>query len=599
VSKEFIEERYGSSSIQKAIVQQKQLDYFLISELQDDRIDNNYLQSWAERQYQTNDYFLNWIKIIFKSENFLLLYKYLRYPLPSAKLVKNKIEPQLRRVFKAEDSDFKYDVTGKSKDDYIGDLNITEFNNQIFENLLYNHNSVLVTDLSDTNKPIRYFVDINKIVSIQEQNNKIHRIAYKACIIHEDKEVNGVAYIDNEKYAFYDKDYNLINEEPHDLGYTPVDFITPDKYKNDFIVRQSLFTYIRTDLEEYVFLKTLQRMTEPNGAIPIVTKIEVQDSNNNEEPGTNGEPNADTIMGSQSSKVFSQNSAIGSGDLNPGTIHEVPLEALQDSDGNINTDAVVNYLNFHYTPIEALNYLNERIQQIEESIIVTMVGDLITGSEEAKNIPQVEKSLTVLENTLINIAYKLNTIRKSSDTNMLSLKYGKELVNEVFIHYGTDFFLDSESKLFDDLQKAPNSLERKDIIVRINRNRYKNNIDILSRKEILYDLMPYVSDIDFDKALSQQTVSEIDKLYQLRFTYWISIFEAQYGDIVTFYNNLDVSKAEKLTLINNLIIDIIKQNNLTLIDPKEDSDDLSEKDREDEKIKIEAQSRLKGTVGGG
>lgn len=558
MSKEFIESQHNKGSIQKAILQERHLDYFLNSQLQEDRTDTTYIQQWAERHYQTNDYFLNWIKLIFKSDNFLLLFKYLRYPLPTAKLVKNKIEPQLRRVFKAEDSDFKYDVIGKDKQDYLPDLDIKTFNEKMFSQILYKHNSLIVADLDseEPNTPIRYFIDIDKVVSIQEKNDKVWRIAYKGCVVYEDKEVDGYVYIDDEKYSFYNKEKILIVEQSHDLGYTPVDFIVPDRYKDDFVIRESVYTFIRTDLEEYAFLKTLQRMTEPNGAIPVVTKIEVEAENDNDS-AKQGEPNSDIIMGSQSSKVFSQNSSIGTGDLEPGTVHEIPIDALLDSDGNINTDAVVNYLNFHYTPIEALEYLSKRIIEIEENIIVTIVGDIITGTEEAKNIPQIEKSIAVLENTLISFAEKLNRIRKISDTNMLNLKYGKDLVNEVFIHYGTDFFLDSETKLFDDLKKAPNALERKDIIVRINQNRYKNNIDILSRKTILYDLMPYVSDMDFDKALNQQIVSDINKEYQLRFTYWISAFESLYGDIVTFYKDLETSKSEKLTLINTLIIDII------------------------------------------
>ena len=558
--KEFIESQYNGESIKKAAQQERHLEYFLSSELQENRTDSTYMQQWAERHFQTNDYFLNWIKLIFKTENFLTFYKYLRFPLPSTKLIKNKIEPQLRRVFKAEDSDFKYVVKGKDNEDFLNELNIKRFNEEMFDRLLYKHNSLIVADLdpNEKNKPSRYFIDIDKVVSIQEKDNKVYKIAYKGCIIHEDKEINGYIYIDDQRYAFYDSDKKLVTEHPHDLGHTPVDFITPNRYKNDFVIRESIYTFIRNDLEEYTFLKTLQKMSNANGVIPVVTKIQTSDNDDNDS-STPSEPNSDNIMGSQSAKIYNQNSSIGDGDLQPGTVHEVPLGAIQDADGNINVAAVTNYLNFHYTPVEALTYLNDRIKEYEESILVTIVGDIVTGTEEAKNIPQIEKSIAVLENTLISLAEKLNRIRKISDTDMLSLKYGKDLVNEVFIHYGTDFFLDSETKLFDDLQKAPNSLERKNIIVRINQNRYKNNTDILSRQTLLYDLMPYVSDIDFDKALAQQTVSDINKEYQLRFTYWISQFEANFGDIVQYYKEMDNDKEIRIASINNLIIELINK----------------------------------------
>jgi len=140
VSQDFIKSGYNSASLQKAVTQEKQLNYILNSNLQEDRVDQQYLTQWAERNYQTSDFFLNWVKSIFKTENFLTFFKYLRYPLPSTKIVHNRIEPQMLRVFNAEDSDFKYDIKGKDYSDFKEDLNIKKFNSEIFERLLYKHN---------------------------------------------------------------------------------------------------------------------------------------------------------------------------------------------------------------------------------------------------------------------------------------------------------------------------------------------------------------------------------------------------------------------------------------------------------------------------
>ena len=79
------------------------------------------------------------------------------------------------------------------------------------------------------------------------------------------------------------------------------------------------------------------------------------------------------------------------------------------------------------------------------------------------------------------------------------------------------------------------------------------------RQKILYDLLPFVSDDDF--AIARDTgLDSITLQYQLRFTYWIGLFEAEYGDIVSFYVNLEGDEAVKLRVINDLIIDIIKNN---------------------------------------
>jgi len=571
VSIEFIKAGINSSSIQKAVIQEKQLNYLLNSKIQENRFDQEYIKQWAERKYQTDDHFLNWVKSIFKTENFLTFFKYLRFPLPSTKIIHNRIEPQLMRVFNAEDSDFKYDIKGKDYSDFAGDLNIKKFNSDIFEKLLYKHNSLIVSDLDPVtpNTPYRYFIDICDVKSLEEEGGKIQRIAFKGCVNEgEENEIkNGIIYIDSEKYAFYDDKMNLIKDQPHDLGYCPVHFISSKNFAGDCIVKESLFTYIREEIEEYNFIKTLQKMTEPNGAIPVVSKLQTSNPSVGNR-GAQGEPDNAEIMGSQKASITNQNKSLGTGDLQPGTIHMIPIDKVTNSEGVINMDVVKNYLNFHYIPIESLDYLNGRIEQLERSIVSTIVGDVLESNEASKNEDQIAKSISILENTLMSFAETLNRIRKLSDTDMLALKYGAPQINEIFIHYGTDFFIDSQSQLFDDLLKAPNTLERKNIIVRISQNRYKNNSDQMSRQKILYDLMPYVSDIDFDKAIAQQTVSDTNKEYQLRFNYWIDQFEAYYGNIVQFYKDMDILKAEKLVLINNLITDLISKQIKTKVNEK-------------------------------
>lgn len=592
MSKEFIEKGYNKNLITEASRQEHQLSYFTQSELQED-VTNEYLKQWAERSYQGNDYFLNFVKQVFKTENFLFFFKYLRKPLPSAKLINNKIKPQLKRVFTSENADFKYDVTNVDNQEISETLDTKDFQEELFNKMLFKHNSIVIEDLDseEKNSPYRYFIDIKRVVSLLHDNKRITNIAFTGCAIIDGVEKEGIIYIDSNVYALYDKDHNLVEEIPHDLGRCPADFIVDEKYKGSFIVRESVFTYVREELEEYVFLKTLQRMTEPNGALPVVTKLEVPDDSEDID-GSNGEPNSNIIMGSQKASVYNENNNEQTGDLQAGTMHEVPIEAITKDDGSLDMEAVKSYLNFFYIPAEALNYMKERINEIENSIISAIVGTIDTSNSTAVNELQIEKSIVVLENTLTNLADSLNKIRRESDYNMLALKYSPDKVNEVFIFYGTDFFLESETKLFDNLSKAKNPIERKNILVRINQNKYKNNRDQMVRQTLLYDLLPYTTDEDF--AIAREVgIDNTTLQYQLRFNYWIGLFEAQYGDIVSFWSELESDTATRLTLVNNLIVDIINNNTVSPI-TSDDGEELSENER----IKIDAQSKLKGTVGG-
>lgn len=549
---------YNSSSINKAQEQQKQILYFINSSIEDNRLDDNYIKQWAERNYQNSDYFLNWIKSIFKTENFLNFYKFLRKPLPSAKLVKNDIEPQLKRVFNAEDAYYKYEVQGKEQADYIQDLDIKDFNTMMFEALLYYPNSIIVSDLDDyeANKAHRYIVNIDRVRSINEKKGKIQSVVFDGYGYDEiGKKQEGLIYIDSEKYALYKDQTTLIREQSHDLGYCPVHFVTDRPFSDDWIVKESLFSFIREELEEYVFLKTLQKMSNGKGAFPVVTKLATDDvTDEKSDLDSNIEPSSSEAMSSQRGDVYRTNPPNSSGDVDGGTIHNVPVQV--NDDGTINMDVVTNYLNFFYFPVDILTFINQRISEVRRSIISTIIGDVVDSSEESKNELQIKKSISVLENVLRSFATKLDRIRTLSDTDMLSLEFGKDMVQEVVIHYGTDFFLETQEQLTKELNEAANPLERKNIIVRMNQNKYKNNYDVQMRQKLLYDIIPYVHDKDYEKA-GDSITPENKELY-IRFNYWISHFEAQYGDIVEFYKDAAGTKAEKLELINSLIISLIQ-----------------------------------------
>ncbi len=551
MSKEFIEDQHNRKYLSKAVRQEKQLAYFTMSDMQETYLTSEYLNTWAERKYQTHDYFLNFVKSVFKTDNFLSFFKYLRKPLPSSKLINNKIAPQLRRVFNAENSEFKYIVDGAEDVDFYKLLNIKQFEQELFGRMLFKHNSLVISDMLE-GKPYRYFIDIDEVKSIQKTyDGKIKAIAFKGEV--EGIEEDGYIYIDDEKYSFFDKEYNEHNVVEHNLGHCPVHFISPKIIGEGWAVRESIFTYIREELEEYTFLKTLQKMTEPNGAIPIVTQLDIEIEQDKDIDGD--EPSSNDMMSSQRAGIQSTNPQGGDPMLQAGSIYKVPV--IDKEDGSIDIDVVKNLINFHYLPVEAMNYLRERIKEIEHSIIYTIVGGIIDGLKEgSKNELQIEESLSVLQNTLIYFADSFNYIRKLSDYDMLKLKYG-DRVREISIFYGSDFFLDSESILYRNLERSKNPIERKSILIRINENRYRGNESKLNRQKILYDLIPYISDEEFEIALNAGKVSDEVFEFQTRFNYWISQFEAKYGDIVAFYQMFDNERPERLAIINNLLNDII------------------------------------------
>lgn len=561
MSKEFIEKKYNSIALNDAVRQQKQLTYFTTSNVQED-IRADYFEQYVDRKYYTNDVFLNYVKQVLKTDNFKSFLKYYRKPNPASKLINTRIKEPLSRVFFSEDSYFNYVINGEYVEHPI-ELE-DDFEEKLFNAVFYSYNDVIVHDLSDVNKPYRCFVSIDKVVSIKVEGKYIKKIAYCAETEINDEKVYGYAYIDDEKYEFYDKDYNLVISTLHDYELCPATFVVDDRFypvgdENDpqGVVKKSFFSYLRSELEEYTFLKTLQKLTDSNGAFPIVTKVETKEISQEGEDfdALNGEPMSVLQLGSQASKeARSTAGSGGNSQLQPGTVISVP--AVEKADGSIDVELSKNFFKFHYTPVEILEFINKRIKETEQDIIVSAIGDYSEKNDVSMTELQAKQGYVSREDKLRWLSSVMSFSRQNSDRMMLSLAYGKDNV-KADIFYGSDFFLETQDKLYEMFKMSPNAIERKNILIRLSQRRNLFNREKSKREVILYKLMPYASDKDFELAISQGLVDETTFKLQTQFSYWIALFEANYGNIVSFWNSMNTKESEKIILLNNLITNFI------------------------------------------
>lgn len=556
MSVDFIKQKVGSSQLAKACRQQRQLSYFTRSEIQEE-ITDKYLDAWVERKFQTNDYFLNWCKNVFRTQNFLTFFKFFRQPVASSKLINDIVKPQLQRVFFAEDSYFNYTIRGKQVMQ-PEELDCEGFNEWALNAILFRYNDIVVVDMEDVNKPYRELVCIEDVVAIKSEKSVIKKIAYKGHIENESGEkIKGFVYMDDEAFIFYNEQYQELKNIPHDLEICPADFVANEPFGEEDAVRLSMFSFIREELEEYVFLKTLQRMAEPNGALPIVTQLQTKeksDSNNDFKGSSPAEPMSSRQIGSQRSDEVGSEVHSSNSNLQAGTVIKVPM--IRRTDGSLDMDAVTNFLNFFYIPTESLNYLNGRLKEIKDSILMSVVGELADQTNDRKNELQVKGGFVSAEDRLRRLSMTLTRLRKRTDYKMLGLAYGVgNFTNEAF--YGSDFFLESQKSLYELFEKSPNPIERRTILTRLSKNRNRFNHMKSQRDILLYELLPYAADIDFDKAVEKGHVDKITFQLQTRFNYWIGMFEANYGDIVVFWNETEGLPAEKLLMISNLLSELI------------------------------------------
>jgi hypothetical protein len=302
-------------------------------------------------------------------------------------------------------------------------------------------------------------------------------------------------------------------------------------------------------------------MSEPNGAIPITVRLKGGASKAKDGNDISGvsdmQPLTPNLISSQQARTGKEVTASES-ILQTGTVVSVPLS--KKNDGSIDTDMVQNFLKMYYIPVECLEFIDGRIKELEHSIISNALGDYSQANDASKNEYQVYSALTNRQDKLRALSQNMSWTRNNSDRMLLGLKYGIDNVN-VSCFYGSDFFLDTEKELYEKFEKAPNQIERRNVIKRLGQTKYRFNPERAERENLLYSLMPYISDKDFETALTQGIVDYVTKQYQTRFDYWISMFEANYGDILNFYVNLEATDSEKLIVINNLIINLIPKEN--------------------------------------
>jgi hypothetical protein len=333
-----------------------------------------------------------------------------------------------------------------------------------------------------------------------------------------------------------------------------------------------LFSYERERIENYVFLHTILKYVEPNGGVPVIAKIDTNNNDNINLQNDSDIPVFGNLAASQRPKLpnnadLSDSNNIGVGVNQPGVLHEIPIESLRDQNGTINMDVLRNFLNYFYIPIEALNYLNDKVKQVEEEIVSNIVGDYLESNQSAKNETQIKQSISILENVLRDLSYTISKCATNVLQAMYDLKFGVDEIT-VYLNMGSDFFIDTTEMLLSNFEKAANPYERRNIIMRINTNQYKNDKTKSDRAKVLYEIIPFVADKDFEAAKKSGITSKETEILYLQFNYVINLFESKYGDIVEFvkeienkgYSKFANSGKNSLVLLNNLVYDIINEN---------------------------------------
>ena len=218
-----------------------------------------------------------------------------------------------------------------------------------------------------------------------------------------------------------------------------------------------------------------------------------------------------------------------------------------------------NFLTFYHIPVDILEYINKKIQELENEIITSCLGAYSERNDVSMTEMQTRKGIVSMEDKLRWFSKTMSFSRSASDKMMLCLMHGKDAV-KLDIFYGSDFFLETQKDIYEMIEKSPNNIETSNLLYRLAQRRNMFNKEKAKKEVILYKLMPYGTTAEFQLAVDKGMVTDVDFEFQTRFSYWISMFEAFYGSIVVFWNDMNTSDSEKLITLNNLIVNLINTN---------------------------------------
>lgn len=464
--------------------------------------------------------------------------------LPSLEIM-DTVWGELYKVFDPQDSVYHYEFSNEAYEgegkEYIESTR-DFWKTKAWSELKTKFNSILIVDVAKEQKgnkpePYRYFIDIKTIRYIEFYDEKIKEIIFECK--GEDGEPNYHYYTDL-FYSVYDKDYMLISEAPHKLGYCPAEFLS-NEYLNSSsqINRKNNCVTCIEEIFKYNF-KTIEAFKadllylNPDKQAPMSSCG--YDANGQRCVGGKlVDMNKQPVFDSGTHKLCpacgnDQHNSGGAGNL---ISIDYNSAAVIEGKVSVNQD-LTRYIN---PPIDGNKEQYTRLISLKESLIKSMAGADTVQTKEAVNEKQQEANYQNREAILKGISDLLSHIITWSDTTMLKLRYADKF-KSCSVFMGSKFYIRTVDELLAMHELATNPIIKGQIIDQIINVKYRNNSQKRDREMLLFKLLPYaeVGDKEFDEYVKAGKVSNEDFVLRSNFHNIITDFEADRGNILTWLN---------------------------------------------------------------
>lgn len=525
--------------------------------------------------------FSAWAKSIITAEKFVRFAQLLETPLHTVATMRGVFD-QLSKFLDAQDRFVKYEFTDSELESdftqYLDGIKDPDFwRTEGLDALRIGINDILVVDLPavQTTKrpdPFYYRLSINNVIDVDynERTDDCEYLIYKVgstdncgiTIVDNNMTPVDVVVIDDDYYRTYSKDkdvYTLVSEVAHNLGYTPaISFYKNAISKTKKINKRGPVTDQLMKLDWLLFFTTIAKYYFLYGPFPIIVSYELA---KNEWDEKNAELADNTLYIPKSWSPY---------DFSPGDVRDpkkddrhligagstmkVPGPKKKDD-----FDMMANPIKVIEMTVDNLDWVKNYCEDLADEIISDCTGedgDLLQNSQP-KNADQIAASFERKVAILNEIKTNFERCHKFVVATVARFRYSPAYLVNITIAYGADYFLKDATTLTNEFEGAvkaglnmgyTSSLRRALIATK-----YKNNPEELARQMILIDVEPY-PDLSWMQMQAAQLdiVDEQNFVLKLNFTTFVSRFEQENGNMVTFGSLIDY-KTKIQTIKNTLL----------------------------------------------
>lgn len=473
----------------------------------------------------------------------------------------DKVFATLSKVFDAKDSTFMFEFGSDSaKEDwarYQAEVfgKPSEFQLKAFEKMKSNIHSMVVVDMDreEANpEPYYLFLSPEQVIDYEEIDGVIQWAVWREDDTH-------LVVVDDVSYQVWrteERRDELADAEPevynaHDLTYCPASWFWQEEVNG--MKAHPILNYL-ADADWYLFYKTAEKYTETYAAWPVLWAYDGDCDYEVDGQHCEGGYLYDVhgpVMASGNPKGCPKcsNRKIGAGSV----------VKVSQPDSQEGIPDMRDPIGFIKTPVEALKYVDEKVEKIETAIYEGVTGYGGDPSKtQAMNVEQILASVDSRRTALMKLKKNFETIHQWVVETVCKLRYGSGF-SYAYVNYGQHFYFFEPEQIME-MYKESKEAGLDDVILdqlrdEYNDAKYRNSPNQAHRVKILENLDPF-RHRSRDEVIAMP-VNEDDKLLKLNFSSLIKRFERENDSVVVFGSALEFDA--KIRAIRDVLLRYVNE----------------------------------------